>query len=90
MGRFKPTLKSRTQRPAIKKKKEKGEEKKKTKKPQPKPNQTLKAQDWQKSFFKRKELGGGDKLGEDCQAVEKFNKFHVTLKTVVRRVAQGQ
>lgn len=50
----------------------------------------LKAQDWQKSFFKRKELGGGDKLGEDCQAVEKFNKFHVTLKTVMCRVAQGQ
>lgn len=50
----------------------------------------LKAQDWQKSFFKRKELGGGDELGEDCQAVEKFNKFHVTLKTVVCRVAQGQ
>lgn len=50
----------------------------------------LKAQDWQKSFFKRKELGGGDEPGEDCQAVEKFNKFHVTLKTVVCRVAQGQ
>jgi len=84
-------LKSRTQRPAIKKeeRKKRGKKKERERK-EKKPTKTLKAQDWQKSFFKRKELGGGDKLGEDCQAVEKFNKFHVTLKTVVRRVAQGQ
>lgn len=85
-------MKSRTQRPAIKKRRKKKERKKKKERErkEKKPTKTLKAQDWQKSFFKRKELGGGDKLGEDCQAVEKFNKFHVTLKTVVRRVAQGQ
>ena len=86
-------MKSRTQRPAIKKEERKKRGKKKRereRKEKKKTTKTLKAQDWQKSFFKRKELGGGDKLGEDCQAVEKFNKFHVTLKTVVRRVAQGQ
>lgn len=37
MGRFKPTLKSRTQRPAIKKKKEKREEKKNPKNHNPNP-----------------------------------------------------
>lgn len=50
----------------------------------------LKAEDWQESSFRRKELGGGEELGADCQAVEKFNKFHVTLKSIVCGVAQGQ
>lgn len=83
MGFFKQMLEESHSSDQRLKKKKKIKKKKREKK-------MLKAQDWQKSFFKRKELGGGDELGEDCQAVEKFNKFHVTLKTVMCRVAQGQ